>query len=120
VLEHARANFTNARSKFEDSVPNLLRLNSYEEEESFLIECYLNEKKCDIESVFTFMEIIRYVILCEPVSLDLFKDINLFFGLTSVLLNECRLFHKSSQKVKAISQIIKKNDFFVFYIRIET
>jgi len=75
----------NEASKFEDSVPNLLRLNSYEEEESFLIECYLNEKKCDIESVFTFMEIIRYVILCEPVSLDLFKDINLFFGLTSVI-----------------------------------
>ena len=31
------------------------------------------------------MEIIRYIILCEPVSLDLFKDINLFFGLTSVV-----------------------------------
>jgi len=74
----------NEASKFEDSVPNLLRLNSYEEEESFLNECYLNEKNCDIESVFTFMEIIRYIILCEPVPLDLFKDFNLFFGLTSV------------------------------------
>ena len=34
----------NEASKFEDSVPNLLRLNSYEEDESFLIECYLSEK----------------------------------------------------------------------------
>jgi len=37
-----------------------------------------------------------------------------------VLLNECRLFHKSSQKVKAISQNFLKNDFYVFNIRIET
>jgi len=75
----------NETSKLKDSVPNSLSLNSYEEEESFLIECYLNEENCDIESVSTLMEIIRYIILCEPVSLDLFKDINLFFRLTSVV-----------------------------------